>query len=112
MAQLVIVSWRDIPAQVIVEKGRGRRRESAKVELPKRFIAAIDASAMRDGAEGADDYLEEWRRSDPVEVSDADMDATAAAKAAEIEAAYPAERLRDLIAAGGTEGGLEEGSGS
>lgn len=103
MAHLIIVSWRDIPAQVIVEKGRGRRRESAKVELPNRFIAAIDAAAMRDGAEDADAYLEEWTRSEPMEVSDEDMEATANAKAAEIDAAYPAERLRALIAAGGKE---------
>ena len=112
MAHLIIVSWRDIPAQVIVEKGRGRRRESAKVELSKRFIAAIDSAAMRDGAEGADDYLEEWKRSDPVEVPDENMEATATARAAEIEVAYPAERLRDLIAGGGTEGGTEGGSES
>ena len=105
MAHLVIVSWRDIPAQVIVEKGRGRRRESAKVELPKRFIAAIDAAAMRGGAEDSDAYLEEWGRSEPVEVSDEDMEATANAKAEELEAAYPAERLRDLIANGGKEVG-------
>ena len=105
MAHLVIVSWRDIPAQVIVEKGRGRRRESAKVELPQRFIAAIDAAAMRDGAESADAYLDDWGRSEPVEVSDDGMEATANAKAAEIEAAYPAERLRDLIANGGKEAG-------
>ncbi|WP_420564060.1 virulence factor [Thalassobaculum sp.] len=105
MAHLVIVSWRDIPAQVIVEKGRGRRRESAKVELPQRFIAAIDAAAMRGGAEGADAYLEEWTRSEPVEVSDDEMEATATARASEIEAAYPAERLRDLIANGGKEAG-------
>lgn len=105
MAHLIIVSWRDIPAQVIVEKGRGRRRESAKVELPQRFIAAIDAAAMRDGAEGADAYLEEWVRSEPIDVSDDDMAATATAKASEIEAAYPAERLRELIANGGKEAG-------
>ena len=105
MAHLVIVSWRDIPAQVIVEKGRGRRRESAKVELPQRFIAAIDAAAMRGGAEDADAYLEEWTRSEPVEVPDDEMEATATAKASEIEAAYPAERLRDLIANGGKEAG-------
>ena len=101
MANLIIVSWRDIPAQVIVELGRGRKRISAKVELPKRFITAIDSAAMRGGADQADDYLEQWRRSDPVEVDAADgpaMQAVAEAKAAEIEAAYPAERLRDLIA--------------
>lgn len=105
MAHLVIVSWRDIPAQVIVEKGRGRRRESAKVELPQRFADAIDAAAMRGGAGDVDAYLEEWVRSEPVEVSDDDMSATATAKASEIEAAYPAERLRALIANGGKEAG-------
>ncbi|MCR9176369.1 MAG: virulence factor [Alphaproteobacteria bacterium] len=101
MAKLVVVSWRDIPAQVIVELGRGRQRTSAKVELPKRFIAAIDSAAMRGGAEQADDYLEQWTRSDPVEVDTADeaaMQALAEAKATELDAAYPVERLRDLIA--------------
>lgn len=108
MAHLIVVFWRDIPAQVIVEAGRGRRRTSAKVELPKRFIAAIDSAAMRGGAEGADAYLEQWRRSDPVDVDagdEAEMQRIADAKAAEIEAAYPAERLRGLIAAGGNDAG-------
>ena len=44
-------------------------------------------------------------RSDPVDVSDEDMDATAAARAAEIEAAYPPERLRTLIASDGVDNG-------
>ena len=101
MAHLVIVSWRDIPAQVIVEKGRGRRRESAKVELPQRFADAIDAAAMRGGAEDTDAYLEEWTRSEPVEVPDDEMEATASAKAAELDAAYPTERLRGLVGNGG-----------
>lgn len=101
MANLIVTYWRDIPAQVVVEKGRGRQREAAKVELPNRFIAAIDAAAMRGGAEQADSYLDEWRRSDPVKVSDDDMAATAQARATELEAAWPAERLRAAIAAGG-----------
>lgn len=103
MASLVVVYWRDIPAQVIVEKGRGRRRDSAKIELPKRFIASIDSAAMKGGAEAADDYLEQWRRSDPIEVADDDMEEVAASKASELEDAYPAERLRALIANGGRE---------
>lgn len=103
MARLIVTYWRDIPAQVMVEKGRGRRRDGAKVELPGRFIAAIDAAAMRGGAEQADAYLDEWRRSDPVEVPDEDFEATARAKAAEVDAAWPAERLRAAIAAGGWE---------
>ncbi|MEQ8816228.1 MAG: virulence factor [Thalassobaculum sp.] len=103
MASLIVTYWRDIPAQVVVEKGRGRQRDSAKVELPNRFIAAIDAAAMRGGAEQADSYLDEWRRSDPVEVPDDGMEATVQSKAAELEAAWPAERLRAAIAAGGWE---------
>ena len=103
MASLIVTYWRDIPAQVVVEKGRGRGRESAKVELPARFAAAIDAAAMKSGAAETDAYLAEWRRSDPVTVDDADMQATAAAKAAEIDAEWTAERLRAAIAAGGRE---------
>ena len=51
MANLITLYWRDIPAQVIAERGRGRQREQAKVELPRRFSIAIDAAAMRDGAQ-------------------------------------------------------------
>ena len=57
MANLITLYWRDIPAQVIAERGRGRQREQAKVELPRRFSIAIDAAAMRDGADSTDDYL-------------------------------------------------------
>ena len=38
MAQLIVVFWRDIPAQVIVKAGR----QTAKRELPERFVQAID----------------------------------------------------------------------
>ena len=43
MAQLTVVYWRDIPAQVIVKKGR----DSAKIQLTERFEKAIDRAAMR-----------------------------------------------------------------
>ncbi len=61
MADLIIVYWRDIPAQVIVKKGR----QNAKRELPLRFTEAIDMCAMRTGAADTDDYLAEWRKADP-----------------------------------------------
>ena len=64
MAQMITLYWRDIPAQVIAERGRGRKREQAKIELHRRFAIAIDAAAMRDGADSTDDYLAEWRRLD------------------------------------------------
>jgi|OM-RGC.v1.030120408 hypothetical protein len=105
VASLIVTYWRDIPAHVSVEKGRGRRRESAKVELAPRFAAAIDAAAMKGGADGTDAYLAEWRRSEPVDVPDDDMSATAASKAAAIEADWTGERLRAAIAAGGWETG-------
>ena len=42
MPALTIVYWRDIPAQVIVGKGRS----GAKAPLPERFEQAIDRAAM------------------------------------------------------------------
>ncbi|MBM60090.1 MAG: hypothetical protein CMM79_00950 [Rhodospirillaceae bacterium] len=100
MAQLITLYWRDIPAQVIAERGRGRKREQAKIELSRRFAIAIDAAAMRDGADSTDDYLAEWRRGDPVECGE-DLEAEAAAKAAELEEDYPADLVRQLVENGG-----------
>ena len=96
MAQLTIVYWRDIPAQVIVKKGRN----SAKRELPARFAEAIDMCAMRVGASDTDAYLAEWRRGEPVEVSD-DMEAEADKAMADLEARFPKEELVALVAAEG-----------
>lgn len=96
MAQLTIVYWRDIPAQVIVKAGR----KSAKRELSLRFTEAIDMCAMRSGAADTDAYLEEWRRGQPAEVSD-DLDAEADKAAASLEAEFPRERLVALVNSGG-----------
>ena len=104
MAQLITLYWRDIPAQVIAERGRGRKREQAKVELDRRFAIAIDAAAMRDGADSTDAYLAEWRRGEPVECGE-DLEAEAAARAAALEADYPAERVKVLVENGGQEPG-------
>ena len=100
VAQMITLYWRDIPAQVIAERGRGRKREQAKIELHRRFAIAIDAAAMRDGADSTDDYLAEWRRGEPVECGE-DLDAEAAARAAALEAEYPADRVKSLVDNGG-----------
>ena len=100
MAHLITLFWRDIPAQVIAESGRGRNRQQAKIELPRRFAIAIDAAAMKDGADSTDDYLAEWRRSEPLPCGD-NLYAEAAKLAAELEADYPAERVRQLVESGG-----------
>jgi len=65
MPDLTIVYWRDIPAQVRVGKGR----RGTRVQLPERFERAIDRCAMRTGARDSDSYLQEWRRSEPRQVS-------------------------------------------
>ena len=98
MANLTIVYWRDIPAQVIVKQGR----TAAKRELPERFVTSIDAAAMKAGARDTDSYLADWRRADAIPVGD-DLEAEAQAWADKIEADYPNERLVALAKAGGYE---------
>ena len=104
MASLTIVYWRDIPAQVIVKKGR----DTAKIQLTERFEKAIDRAAMRAHLRDTDSYLAEWRRGTPLDVSD-DLQAEADKKAAELEAAYPDDRLKALVEAGGLDAAKVEG---
>ena len=73
MAQLIIISWRDIPAQVVIKRGR----ETAKVQLSHRFQEAVDRAAMRAGKGSSDAYLADWKRSAPRACSD-DLEAEAA----------------------------------
>jgi hypothetical protein len=103
MADLIIVYWRDIPAQVIVRKGR----QNAKRELPLRFTEAIDMCAMRTGAGETDAYLAEWRKGDPVPVGD-DLEAEAEKALMEFDAAYDRDRLVALVKSGGREANMAE----
>ena len=96
MPDVTIVYWRDIPAQVIVGKGR----RGSKVQLTERFEQAIDRCAMKIGARDTDSYLAEWRKAAPYEV-EGDPDAIAAAEAARLEATYDTARLKALIDNGG-----------
>jgi hypothetical protein len=96
MAQMTVVYWRDIPAQVIVKQGR----TAAKRQLPERFEQAIDRCAMKVGASDTDAYLEEWRRGAPVPV-DGDLEELAAAEATRLETEFDKERIKALIANGG-----------
>ena len=98
MAKVVIVYWRDIPAQVIVGKGR----RAAKVQLAERFEQAIDRAAMKTGAAGTDEYLAEWRKSAPVEVSGDDQ-IVAKEQAEVLEREYDQDKIKSLIANDGWE---------
>lgn len=92
MPEVTIVYWRDIPAQVIVGKGRG----AAKVQLPERFEQAIDRCAMRVGARDTDAYLAEWRKAAPYSVDGEPQD-VASAEAARLEEEYDARKIKSLI---------------
>ncbi|HRK41935.1 MAG TPA: virulence factor [Gemmobacter sp.] len=96
MPEVTIVYWRDIPAQVIVGKGR----RGAKVQLTERFEQAIDRCAMKIGAKDADAYLAEWRKAAPYEV-EGEPEAVAQAEAARLETEYDTARLKALIDAEG-----------
>ncbi|MEM8776452.1 MAG: virulence factor [Pseudomonadota bacterium] len=92
MVDVTIVYWRDIPAQVIVGKGR----RGAKKQLPERFEQAIDAAAMKVGAADTDAYLAEWRKAEPYSVEGEAQDVVEA-EAARLDAEYDRERVRALI---------------
>ncbi|MBI1217867.1 MAG: hypothetical protein GC186_04900 [Rhodobacteraceae bacterium] len=93
MPEVTIVYWRDIPAQVIVGKGR----RGSKRQLSERFEQAIDRCAMKIGAKDADAYLAEWRKAPPYEV-EGEPEEVATAEAARLEAEHDTERLKALIA--------------
>ncbi|MBA3908769.1 MAG: hypothetical protein C0524_02565 [Rhodobacter sp.] len=96
MAEVTVVFWRDIPAQVIVGKGR----RGSKVQLSERFEQAIDRCAMKVGARDTDSYLAEWHKAVVAEI-EGDPDRIATSEAARLEAEFDAERLQALIAADG-----------
>jgi hypothetical protein len=98
MGAVSIISWRDIPAQVVVKRGR----ESAKVQLSARFQETIDRAAMRAGRGSSDAYLADWHRSAPRPCSD-DIKAEADAEAARIEQRYTDEDLERLVRAKGVD---------
>ena len=108
MAALIIISWRDVPAQVIVKRGR----EVAKVQLSARFQEAVDRAAMRAGRGSSEAYLEDWRRSTPRPCGGDDLQAEAAAAAAHIEARYTDDDLERLIRAKGIDERLANAASS
>jgi hypothetical protein len=98
MASLIIISWRDIPAQVIGRKGR----ETAKAQLSPRFLEAVDRAAMRAGRGTSHAYLADWKRSPPRPCGE-DIAAEVAAEAARIEARYTEEYLEQLVKSNGVD---------
>jgi hypothetical protein len=89
VASLIVISWRDIPAQVVVKRGR----VTAKVQLSQRFQEAVDRAAMRAGKGSSDAYLADWQRN----ARPCGDDLQAEAEAARLEARFTDEDLERLI---------------
>ena len=92
MHKIVVVYWRDIPAQVIVGKGR----RAAKIQLSNRFEQAIDRCAMKTGLHDTDAYLAEWRKATVAE-RNGEPDRIAQAEADKLEAEFDQGRLKAII---------------
>jgi hypothetical protein len=91
-----IVYWRDIPAQIRV------RADGKRVSRPlaQRFQVAIDEAAMRAGATGAQDYLDDWHTTD-WQSRTGELDEAAESLVNELETQYDSATVRALIANGG-----------
>jgi hypothetical protein len=94
-AELTVISWRDIPAQVTATDGE----RTARVELSGRFLAAVDEAAMTAGLVESGAYLEEWRRES--RPCGTDLEREAQAEAARLEESITPDRLGRLVSAGG-----------
>ena len=95
--QKILVFWRDIPAQVLVKRGRDR----GKAILSQRFQEAIDRAAMRAGKGGSDEYLADWRRESSALDGDGSPQSLAEQSAVAIEREYSDDDIKILVKAKG-----------
>ena len=106
MAELTVITWRDIPMQIVVRADDG---SSARRLLPERFQEGVDAAAMVAGLIGSDDYTEQMQMHRR-ECGD-DLEAEAQSEVDSIETEWTDDVLRHAIRAGGIKGG-DDVSGS
>jgi hypothetical protein len=95
--EVVVISWRDIPAQVNARSGG----EKHQVVLARRFQRAIDDAAMVAGKKTASEYVGEWRRATLEIPAGVDGLAAAEEEARRLDDAFPRERLQRFVANGG-----------
>jgi hypothetical protein len=92
LARYQVMYWKDIPAQVKAHDETG----VVKVMLPDRFSQAIDAAAMAEGSTESGAYLDGWDWG-PEQERAGSASMVADALAAELDQAYPQERLAEMI---------------
>jgi hypothetical protein len=93
MVKRILLYWRDIPAQVIVQ--RGRKREKAQLSL--RFREAIDRAAVRAGKGSSDAYMSEWRREASTLDTTAELHEIAGQEVSRLESEFSDEQLSQMV---------------
>ena len=95
-SELVTIFWRDIPAQVTGRHGE----DKVAIELPPRFMNAIDRAAVVADLVKYDQYIGEWRR-EAVPFDGGALERAAQAAVAQLEHDYPPARIAGMVANGG-----------
>ena len=96
-SEVVVIMWRDIPAQVNGQSGRDRHQ----VPLPAKFQRAIDRAKRKARIVTAQEDVAQWRRvSTPCE---GDPRPEAEIVARRLNAEYTSERLGKIAFNGGFE---------
>jgi hypothetical protein len=95
--ELVVIYWRDIPAQVNGQLGRERHQ----VLLSDKFQRAVDRAKRKAHIDTAAEDVAQWRRES--RPCDGDLAAASEALAEQIEKEFTRERLGLLAFAGGWE---------
>lgn len=104
--EVVVIMWRDIPAQINGRAGEERHQAI----LPHRFQKAIDRAAMIAGKKTAQEYVGEWRRTSyPLT---GELAETIESIAASIEVEFTNERLHALVNNGGWDPSSPESQGA
>lgn len=96
-AELIVISWRDIPAQVTATADG----EKYSHVLDDRFQHAIDRAAAVAGLTETQAYVGEWRREPHALVGDPATAAAQLVRQTHIE--YDRARLEELVRAGGVD---------
>jgi Virulence factor len=100
--ELIVIYWRDIPAQVNAQEGRDRHQ----VVLGGKFQRAIDRAKRKAKIYTADEEVAQWRRESRPITGDLATEAQTAADAIEHE--YRRDRLGLLAYYGGWEADVIE----
>ena len=89
----ITIFWRDIPSQILIQRGRKRKKRM----LEHRFQEAIDRAAMRAGKGGSGAYIAEWRRVSEMIESDINDDDYLEEEIKNIQSSYTDDDLKHLI---------------